>query len=96
MAQKRVKKKTPTTKPKEKKLEVSYIAELCNREYADAFMINYKESGIFAISFVTVNPNQPTEGSVSSVVFMEEKGVEKLIERLNESLSTLRKQRKKK
>lgn len=96
MAQKRVKKKTPTKKPKERELKVSYIPELCHREYSDAVIVNYKDSGMFAISFITINPHKPDEGTATSVVFMEESDVQKLVEKLNGALGAFQKEHKKK
>lgn len=93
MAQK--KKKISKKKVIERKLKVGYIPELCHREYSDATMVNYKDSGMFAISFITINPHKPNEGNATTVIFMEEIAVEQLTEQLSESLLAYRKGRKK-
>jgi hypothetical protein len=84
-------KEKPKRKQKEKKVKISFFPELCHREFADSFDINFKKSGLFAISFITVNPRQTNEGSVHSVIYMESKNVEALADMLDKALSEYRK-----
>ena len=95
MPKKKTTKKTKSKKkPKGKELKLSYIPELSHREFADGFIVRFKKSGLFALSFLIVNPHRTDEGSIHTTVYLEADVVANLAKDLNDSLAEYQKKYK--